>query len=142
MTSENCGFRTQGDLFYRLVMRKKCMIRQFIGIILIFAVIFVSYPFTCYAKAYSAVEVEGKIKKGQSKQAITELLGEPFEKKVILKRNKYIWGPEEEFWDDIPMETRLEVWKYEFSDGHLNLYFINEGEHLDYKAFAPKGVIY
>ncbi|MDP3260437.1 MAG: hypothetical protein Q8M34_07620 [Thermodesulfovibrionales bacterium] len=121
-------------------MRKTCMIRKFIEIIIICAVIFVSYPFTCYAKAYSAVE--GKIIKGQSKQAITELLGEPVEKKVIVKRNKYIWGPQEEFWDEIPMETQLEVWKYEFSDGYLNLYFINEGNHLNYKAFAPKGVIY
>jgi len=100
-------------------MQKKRMIRKLIDIILIGALFFVSYPLTCYAKDYSAVEE--KINKGQSKQAITELLGEPFEKKVIVKRNKYIWGPEEEFWDDIPMGTLLEVWKYEFSDGHLNL---------------------
>jgi len=121
-------------------MPKNKMMKKSINIILIGALFFVSYPLTCYAKDYSAVE--GKINKGQSKQAITELLGEPSEKKVIGKRNKYIWGPEEEFWDAIPMETLLEVWKYEFSDGHLNLYFINEGERLDYKAFAPKGVIY
>jgi hypothetical protein len=40
------------------------------------------------------------------------------------------------------MGSRLEVWKYEFSDGHLNLYFINEGEQLEYIAFAPKDAIY
>lgn len=121
-------------------MPKKSMIRKLIEIILISTLFFVFYPLACYAKNYS--EVEGKIKQGQSKQTIIELLGEPFDKRITIKRNKYIWGPEEEFWDDIPMETRLEVWKYEFSDGHLNLYFINEGEHLNYKAFAHKGVIY
>jgi len=61
---------------------------------------FVSYPLPCYAKDYSAVE--GKINKGQSKQAIVELLGEPVQKDVIVKRDKYIWGPQEEFWDEIP----------------------------------------
>jgi len=121
-------------------MPKNKMMKKLIEIILIGALLVVSYPLACYAKNYA--EVKEKIKKGQSKQTIIELLREPLEKKVIVKRNKFIWGPEEEFWDDIPMETRLEVWKYEFSDGHLNLYFINEGERLDYKAFAPKGVIY
>lgn len=116
------------------------MNRKFIDIILIGALFFVSYPLTCYAKDYSAVE--GKIIKGQSKQIITGLLGEPVEKKVIEKRNKYIWGPEEEFWDEIPIDTLLEVWKYEFSEGNLNLYFINEVNNLNYKAFAPKGVVY
>jgi hypothetical protein len=116
------------------------MTKKFTEIILIGVLIFNSYPVACWAKNYA--EVEGKINKGQSKQTMIDLLGEPLEKHIVVKRNKSIWGPEEEFWDNIPMETRLEVWKYEFSDGHLNLYFINEGELLDYKAFAPKGVIY
>ncbi len=116
------------------------MIRKLIETILVGTLFFVLYPFACYANNY--FEVEAKIQQGQSKQAVIELLGEPFNKTITIKRNKYIWGPEEEFWDDIPMETRLEIWKYEFSDGHLNLYFINEGEGLNYKAFAPKGVIY
>ena len=74
--------------------------------------------------------------------ALIELLGKPLEKKTIYKSNKFIWEPEENFWDIIPMGSRLEVWKYEFSDGHLNLYFINEGEQLEYIAFAPKDAIY
>ena len=61
---------------------------------------------------------------------------------ISVKRDKYMWGTEESFWDDIPMGTRLELWGYDFSDGGLNLYFINGGDHLDYKAFAPKGVVY
>ena len=115
------------------------MTKKFFAIILI-AAFFISSPLFCYAKDYSGVE--GQIKKGQSKQAIVKLLGEPIEKKFVVKNKKFIWGSEEEFWDDIPMGARLEVWKYEFSDGNLNLYFVDYGEHLDYKAFAPKGVVY
>jgi len=104
------------------------------------AAFFIFSPIASYAKDYS--DVEGKIEKGQSKQAIIKLLGEPLEKKYIVKSEKFIWGPEEEFWDDIPMGTRLEVWRYEFSDGNLNLYFVDYGDNLDYKAFARKGVVY
>ena len=119
-----------------IVMSKK----KLIGIFLIVALFVVSSFIAGCVQHYS--KVKGKIQKGQSKQAIIELLGKPLEKKLIAKSNKYIWGPEEEFWDKIPMGIRLEVWRYEFSDGHLNLYFINEGEKLEYITFAPKGVIY
>jgi hypothetical protein len=114
--------------------------KKLIGIFLIVALFVVPSFIAGCVQNYS--KVKGKIQKGQSKQAIIELLGKPLEKKMIAKSNKYIWGPEEEFWDKIPMGIRLEVWRYEFSDGHLNLYFINEEEKLEYIAFAPKGVIY
>ncbi len=111
-----------------------------LGTIILISAFFISSPIACYAKDYS--EVEGQIEKGQSRQAIVKFLGEPVGKKFIVKNQKFIWGPEEEFWDKIPTGTRLEVWRYKFSDGNLNLYFLNEGERLDYKAFAPKGVVY
>ncbi len=83
-----------------------------------------------------------KIRKGQSKQALLKLFGDPYEKKIVIKSQRFIWGPEEDFWDKIPMATRLERWSYNISDGHLNLYFLEEGGTLDYIAFAPKGVVY
>ena len=39
------------------------------------------------------------------------------------KKTEFIWGPEEEFWDEIPAGSELEKWSYELSDGNLNLYF-------------------
>ncbi|MBI5674303.1 MAG: hypothetical protein HZC48_00545 [Nitrospirae bacterium] len=107
---------------------------------LICALFIISPPSASHADPYS--EIEGKLKEGQTKEKIIELLGKPLAKKIIIKSSRFIWGPEEEFWDKIPMETQLEVWEYQFSDGHLNLYFINAGDRLDYKAFAPKGVVY
>jgi len=32
-----------------------------------------------------------------------KLLSEPLEKKFIVKNKEFIWGPEEEFRDEIPM---------------------------------------
>ncbi|KAF0143546.1 MAG: hypothetical protein FD156_2521 [Nitrospirae bacterium] len=115
------------------------MDRKLLKLILIFAFL-VCFSTVCYAKDYS--DVESRIEKGQSKKEIVKLLGESVEKKFIVKSKEFIWGPEEEFWDKIPMGTRLEVWRYEFSDGNLNLYFLNEGERLDYRAFGRKGVVY
>ena len=109
-------------------------------IIILITAFFISSSEVCHAKDYS--EIEGKIEKGQSKKEIVKLLGEPVEKRFIVKKNKFIWGPAEEFWDEIPMGTRMEVWEYKFSDGILNLYFLDYGDNLDYKAFSRKGVIY
>lgn len=119
---------------------KKDKTKKRIGIFSIVALSFFCSSITGCVQHYT--EVKEKIQKGQSKQTIIELLGKLLEQKMIAKSNKFIWGPEEEFWDDIPMGTILEVWKYEFSDGHLNLYFINEGGQLDYLAFVPKAMIY
>jgi hypothetical protein len=116
------------------------MIKKLTEIFFIAALIVFFSSIAGCVKHYS--DVKGKIKKGQSRQTIIELLGKPLEKRIITKRNKFIWGPEEDFWDKIPMGSRLEVWKYVFSDGRLNLYFINDGKQLEYMAFAPKGVIY
>lgn len=87
-------------------------------------------------------QVNTKIEIGQSKQTIQKFLGPPGKITNTIKRNKYIWGPEERFWDEIPMGAKLEVWNYTFSDGGLNLYFVDGSEELNYLAFAPKGVVY
>lgn len=82
------------------------------------------------------------IKIGQTKEDIKKILNDPYETKTFEKTGKPIWGPEEEFWDKIPNGAKLEVWRYKSENGHLNLYFIDAGDHLTHKAFAPKGVVY
>lgn len=83
-----------------------------------------------------------KIEMGESKQKILQSVGNPYKIQNRIKSEKYIWGPEEEFWDKIPIGAQLEIWKYNFPEGHLNLYFVNGSEELNYQAFAPKGVVY
>jgi hypothetical protein len=79
---------------------------------------------------------------GQSKDDVRKILGDPQAIETSIKRNEVIWGPEEEFWDDIPEGSELETWSYELRDGNLNLYFINGSDKLGHKAFAPRGVVY
>lgn len=83
-----------------------------------------------------------RIEVGQTKQEIIDAVGEPDSKENIFKNVEYIFGPEEEFWDKIPMGAELEVWGYDDEGGHLNLYFVDGSDRLDYKAFAPEGVVY
>ncbi len=89
------------------------------------------------------LDISQLIQIGQTKQEIKKILGGPYEIKIIKKTRGNIWGPEEEFWDKIPNDNRLELWRYKSDAGNLNLYFIGDNNnHLDYKAFAPKGVVY
>ncbi len=89
-----------------------------------------------------ALKLYTKIEAGQPKQTILKILGNPYKMQNTVKHDEYIWGREEAFWDKIPMGVQLEVWSYNFPDGYLNLYFVNGSEELNYKAFAPKGVVY
>lgn len=87
-------------------------------------------------------DISQVVQVGQTKQQIKKVLGDPYEKNIVKKSGKPIWGPEEEFWGKIPDGTKLEVWRYKNDAGNLNLYFTDDNNHLDYKAFAPKGVVY
>lgn len=100
------------------------------------------YVFSLAGCSREYAHFEGKIMKGQSRQDIIGILGNPYGTKIFTKNNRIIRGPEEDFWDQIPISSRLEVWSYRFSDGQLNLYFVNERETLDFIAFAPAGVVY
>jgi hypothetical protein len=79
---------------------------------------------------------------GQTRDEIKKILNAPDEIKTFVKSGHPIWGPEEEFWDKIPNGAKLEVWRYISEIGHLNLYFLDQDDHLSYKAFAPKGFVY
>ncbi len=79
---------------------------------------------------------------GQTKREIKSIFGNPDKIKNFNKPEGPIWGPEEEFWDKIPSGSKLEVWSYINDAGNLNLYFIGSNNHLNYKAFTPKGVVY
>jgi hypothetical protein len=93
-----------------------------------------------WAANYS--EFAGRLHPGLARDKVVALLGEPSKKLMTAKTNRFIWGPEENFWDRIAMGTKLEVWRYHFDDGNLSLYFIEGGKKLDFIAFAPKGVVY
>lgn len=79
---------------------------------------------------------------GYTKLEVTKILGTPDESSRFQKTEEHVWGPEESFWYDIPMGTRIEVWRYKSEGGLLNLYFLDNDAVVSYKAFAPEGVVY
>ena len=87
-------------------------------------------------------EIDELVEIGQSKEEIKVAIGSPDEIKIYEKQNDHIWGPEEAFRSEIPKGTKLEVWKYRRTSGHLNLYFTNDSDTLSYEAFAPEGAVY
>ena len=82
------------------------------------------------------------IKVGQSKAEISRLLPAPDEIQHISKTSEIIWGPEEAFWDEIPIGTRMETWVYQNKDSLTRLYFLNDKDTLAYKITESKGVVY
>lgn len=83
-----------------------------------------------------------QIKIGQTKNQIKEIFGEPYEINLITKNQEHIWGPQEDFWHQIPKGSKIVIWQYNERDGYILLYFIDGSNHLSYKVFAPKGVTY
>jgi hypothetical protein len=70
---------------------------------------------------------------GMTKTEIVKLVGETNEKRYISKTNNQIQGPEKEFWHEIPMGAKLEVWTYNTAQGQLKLYFIGKSSELKFK---------
>lgn len=83
-----------------------------------------------------------QIKRGEAKAELVKNFGEPVQKDAIVKSSAPVSGPAEGFWEEIPMGARLEVWKYGFPDGMLELYFLNDDDKVGFIAFTPKGVVY
>ncbi len=81
-------------------------------------------------------------KAGQTKKQVEKLLGKPYKHDTFEKSNEQVWGPEEDFWYEIPMGTTLEVWSYKYEQGHLNVYFTEGDSTVSYTAFAPEGINY
>ena len=68
----------------------------------------------------SSKPIHQQVEIGQTKQEIIDAVGEPDTKENIIKNVEHIFGPEEEFWYDIPMGAKLERWGYDDEGGHLN----------------------
>lgn len=73
------------------------------------------------------------IRVGMTKTEIVKLVGATNEKRYISKTNNQIQGPEKEFWHEIPMGAKLEVWTYHTAQGQLKLYFIGKSSELKFK---------
>jgi hypothetical protein len=82
------------------------------------------------------------VKIGQNKAEISRLFSPPDEIQHINKTTEIIWGPEEAFWDEIPIGTKMEIWIYGNKDSLTRLYFLNDNDTLAYKVTESKDVVY
>jgi hypothetical protein len=82
------------------------------------------------------------VQTGMTRQEVQNHLGEPVRIDSLEKTTEIIWGAEEAFWDELPMETRLEVWIYETGENELRVYFREGSDTLSYKTLAPKDAVY
>jgi hypothetical protein len=93
------------------------------------------------AKEYA--DVKNKPKKGQSKQEILVLLGTPSRTETIVKHNDMpIFGPLMGVWDKLPKGAQIETLQYDFDDGYLSIYFVNDVKGVYLIAFTHKGTVY
>lgn len=83
-----------------------------------------------------------QISEGDSRVAIVQTYGEPAGQRQMTKRDEVIWGPIEDFWSEVPMESRVEIWTYRVDEGDVELYFVDDSPTVDGVGFAPEGVVY
>jgi hypothetical protein len=79
---------------------------------------------------------------GATRQQVLESFGAPSLRQTYSKRDDAIWGPIEDFWARIPLNSTVEVWSYQVNGGTVELYFVDESERVQGKGFAPEGVVY
>lgn len=84
----------------------------------------------------------GDFKVGATRQQVLDSFGVPSLRQTYSKQHDAIWGPIEDFWARVPLNSNVEVWSYQVEGGTLELYFVDESERVQGKGFAPEGVVY
>lgn len=79
---------------------------------------------------------------GATRQEILASFGPPAREQSLTKTGEAIWGPIEEFWSQVPLNSTIEIWAYAVEGGTLELYFIDASERVQGKGFAPHGAVF
>ncbi len=108
----------------------------------IFLFSFIFLFLSCAGEKSKQLNSLRSVKTGETKEQISKFFPAPDEIQHLTKTTEIIWGPEEEFWDEIPPGTDLEIWIYQQKDSLTKLYFLNDDNHLTYKITSPKDVVY
>ena len=90
---------------------------------------------------------------GMERATILATFGPPDHEQTMIKQSEAIWGPIEDFWQQVPNGAKIEIWSYESqarlvegSDettrGSTELYFVDDSPTVLGIGFAPDGVVY
>jgi hypothetical protein len=61
----------------------------------------------------------GDFKVGATRQQVLESFGAPSLRQTYSKQDDAIWGPIEDFWARVPLNSSVEVWSYQVEGGTL-----------------------
>ena len=61
------------------------------------------------AACQSSTSPPSELRVGMSKAEVLELLGQPGVRGTLVKQTESIWGPQEEWWDQVEMGASLET---------------------------------
>ena len=84
----------------------------------------------------------GDFRVGATRAEIVEVFGAPVRKQTIVKKGNAIWGPIEDFWSRVPLDSTVEVWAYRVEGGAIELYFVDESDQVQGTGFAPEGAVF
>lgn len=79
---------------------------------------------------------------GATREEIRGTFGEPSREQSFSKTGEAIWGPIEEFWSQVPLNSTVELWAYRVEGGTVELYFVDESLQVQGVGFAPEGVVF
>lgn len=78
-----------------------------------------------------------------TKAEVVETIGEPTEKKTTTKQTEHIWGPPEEWWDELKMGDAFETWPYKYpGEGTYSVYFLRGAQTVSHVSFAEGRMVY
>ena len=91
----------------------------------------------------SSTRPPSELRVGLSKAEVLELLGQPGVRGTLVKQTESIFGPQEEWWDQVEMGASLETWSYLYpGEGTQFVYFLDESDTVSFTAYTPEGVVY
>jgi hypothetical protein len=84
----------------------------------------------------------GDFRVGATREEILESFGAPSREQSLRKTGEAVWGPIEEFWSQVPLNSTVEIWAYPVEGGSVELYFIDASDRVQGTGFAPEGAVF
>jgi hypothetical protein len=92
--------------------------------------------------ACSGLPNAGEFQVGASRSELLKQHGAPIRQQTLVKRDNAIWGPIEDFWQQVPVGSSVEIWAYPAEGGTVELYFVDGSDHVQGTGLAPQGAVF
>ncbi len=116
---------------------------------LIFSILIVSI-----ASCADATPMHSEFHIGTSREEITSRYGVPARIQTFTKQRQAIWGPIEDYWDQVQQGSTVEIWAYRSKinlegavesyaeSGETELYFVDSSNTVNAIGFHLEGAVY